>query len=448
MKALRNSLLASLAAALFLVPSAAPADGFLTGAVSSFPNNWTVKNGATTVTGGDIATGGYATQSGSGDTLTLAFDLGDDQTLTYTAPKASDKNGTADVVISNAVFTTAYELPGVEAVGGIDSQAAICVYTNTASGGALSYYGWAGAYTGAGTDTTNLTWNALTGATPVEGATNTVTMSFNYTTSPATVTFKVGDTTLTPTPVQLVNNAKTQVTGVSFSGRGSIGEMAGESAPNAPSTFTVNFYASEDAASPLWTTNDVPAGATLAVYGGTAAPTKASTDQYVYTFDGWTNATVTTATAFENLPAVVSDTNYWAHFAVATKIAPPTGQSLTYNGSQQAGVASGTGYTLTGETGTNAGSYTATATLVAGYIWSDETTAAKSIPWLIAKADINATVSMSDWVFGATASNPEVSGNTGSGEVTFEYFSGETSLGSTKPTDVGTYRVVATVAAT
>jgi len=433
----RFAVVASVLACFLSASSSAFAADFLAGAVSSFPTGWSVS--------GEAQPGDVATQSGSGDTLTLAFDLADDQTLTYTAPEASDANGTADVVISNAVFTTAYEYPGVEAVGGIDSQAAICVYTNTTSGGPLQYYGWAGAYM-VENDVTNLTWNALSGATPVEGATNTVTMSFDYTGAKPTVTFKVGNTTLTPSGIEL-STSKTQVTGVSFSGTGSIGEMAGASAPPAPSTFTVNFYASEDAVSPHWTTNDVPAGATLAVYGGTA-PTKASTDQYVYTFDGWTNATVTTATAFENLPAVVSDTNYWAHFAVATKIAPPTGQFLTYNGSQQAGVASGTGYTLTGETGTNAGSYTATATLVAGYIWSDETTAAQSIPWLIAKADINATVSMSDWVFGATASNPEVSGNTGSGEVTFEYFSGETSLGSTKPTDVGTYRVVATVAAT
>ena len=30
----------------------------------------------------------------------------------------------------------------------------------------MQYYGWAGDYTGAGTDTTNLTWFALSGATP------------------------------------------------------------------------------------------------------------------------------------------------------------------------------------------------------------------------------------------------------------------------------------------
>ena len=114
MNAIRTSLLASLAAALFSVTSAS-ASNFLDGAVSSFPDNWSVSDSS--------APGTVATKSGSGDTLTLAFDLADDQTLTYSA--SSDDGGTADVVISNAVFTTAYELPGVEAVGGIDSQAAI-----------------------------------------------------------------------------------------------------------------------------------------------------------------------------------------------------------------------------------------------------------------------------------------------------------------------------------
>ena len=228
MKALRNSLLASLAAALFLVPSA-PASNFLTGAVSSFPDNWSVSDSS--------APGTVATKSGSGDTQTLAFELGEAQTLSYTPTTPSDAGGKVDVVISNAVFTTAYEFPGVAEVGGIDSQAAICVHTNGTGG--LEYCGWAGAYTGAGTDTTNLTWFALSGATPVEGATNTVTMSFDYTTSPATVTFKVGNDTLEnvsgATAIPL-STSKDQVTGVSFSGTGSIGEMAGVSEAPAPST--------------------------------------------------------------------------------------------------------------------------------------------------------------------------------------------------------------------
>ncbi|MBQ9021423.1 MAG: right-handed parallel beta-helix repeat-containing protein, partial [Eggerthellaceae bacterium] len=61
----------------------------------------------------------------------------------------------------------------------------------------------------------------------------------------------------------------------------------------------------------------------------------------------------------------------------------PTGKTLTYTGSSQTGVAKGTGYTITGNTGTNAGSYTATATLAQGYIWKDYSRVQKKISWKI-----------------------------------------------------------------
>ncbi|KQM10769.1 hypothetical protein AOA81_00860, partial [Methanomassiliicoccales archaeon RumEn M2] len=65
-----------------------------------------------------------------------------------------------------------------------------------------------------------------------------------------------------------------------------------------------------------------------------------------------------------------------------TKVDIPVAVSgLVYNGLQQTGVVAATGYTLTGNTGTVAGSYSATATLYAGYIWSDETEIDKTIPW-------------------------------------------------------------------
>ena len=212
---------------------------------------------------------------------------------------------TKDILLFRSCLVSV-EYPGVEAVGGIDSQAAICVHTNGTGG--LQYYGWAGAYT-VENDVTNLTWFALSGATPVEGATNTVTMSFNYTTSPATVTFKVGNTTLTPNPVQLVNNTKTQVAGVSFSGTGSIGEMAGQSAPPAPSTYAVQFFA-EDTTTSLFGPTNVAAG-TAPVYLG-ATPTKQATDQYTFYFAGWTNAVCTVPTNL--FDAVSAPVNYYAAF--------------------------------------------------------------------------------------------------------------------------------------
>ena len=71
---------------------------------------------------------------------------------------------------------------------------------------------------------------------------------------------------------------------------------------------------------------------------------------------------------------------------VNTIAIPVATTGLTYNGSEQTGVVEGTGYTLTGHTATNAGSYTATATLVTGYQWSDGSTEPKTIVWEIAKA--------------------------------------------------------------
>lgn len=70
-----------------------------------------------------------------------------------------------------------------------------------------------------------------------------------------------------------------------------------------------------------------------------------------------------------------------------TKVAAPSGKTLTYNGKAQTGVVAGTGYTLSGTTSaTNAGSYQAKATLKEGYAWTDGTTDAKTIGWKINKA--------------------------------------------------------------
>ena len=58
---------------------------------------------------------------------------------------------------------------------------------------------------------------------------------------------------------------------------------------------------------------------------------------------------------------------------------------LQYNGKTQTGVKSGTGYTLSGNTGKAVGTYTATATLLDGYMWEDGTRDPKSITWSIAE---------------------------------------------------------------
>ena len=66
--------------------------------------------------------------------------------------------------------------------------------------------------------------------------------------------------------------------------------------------------------------------------------------------------------------------------------APVAQTGLVYTGAELTGVVAATGYTLTGNTATDAGEYTAIATLAQGYKWSDDTTAPKTITWVIAKA--------------------------------------------------------------
>ena len=71
--------------------------------------------------------------------------------------------------------------------------------------------------------------------------------------------------------------------------------------------------------------------------------------------------------------------------------AEPKATNKTYNGASQTGVASGTGYTVTNGAKIDAGSYTATATLQAGYEWSNGSTDAKTINWSISAKSVAVT---------------------------------------------------------
>ena len=79
MKALRNSLLASLAAALLCIP--AHAADFLTGAVTNFPDNWSVKDGTTTIPSSEY-TVGYSNNTNVGTaTVTITDKSGGNYTV-------------------------------------------------------------------------------------------------------------------------------------------------------------------------------------------------------------------------------------------------------------------------------------------------------------------------------------------------------------------------------
>lgn len=85
----------------------------------------------------------------------------------------------------------------------------------------------------------------------------------------------------------------------------------------------------------------------------------------------------------------------------------PIALELTYNGYEQVGLASGHGFTVTGDTGKDAGNYTATVTLKDGFAWDDgETAATREIPWTIAKATV--TVTADDKVKTVGEADPEL----------------------------------------
>ncbi len=66
---------------------------------------------------------------------------------------------------------------------------------------------------------------------------------------------------------------------------------------------------------------------------------------------------------------------------------PAARAGLRWTGEEQTGVEAGVGYTLTGHTGTDVGSYTAIAVLQAGFQWADGSSGDAQIPWRIDKAE-------------------------------------------------------------
>ena len=105
------------------------------------------------------------------------------------------------------------------------------------------------------------------------------------------------------------------------------------------------------------------------------------------------------------LPKLQSDNYYWELVPGTLTVLPegaeltdqlieiPTAiTGLTYNGKEQTGVADpdeNAGYIITGNKGTDAKTYTATATLKDGYWWMDGTKEPKTIEWKIAEKQTN-----------------------------------------------------------
>ena len=113
---------------------------------------------------------------------------------------------------------------------------------------------------------------------------------------------------------------------------------------------------------------------------------------------------------------------------------PTAKTGLVYNTNSQTGVPTGTGYTITGNTGINAGNYSATATPTANYQWSDGTPTAISIPWTISKA--SRTISLTSSSLSVLHMNTNTMSFSYTGEdVTASAGAGSTSIASASMSD-------------
>lgn len=208
-------------AALALPASASQTVTFITGTIDSFQTaGYTDANGKWTWTAGASA----PAVSESNGVRRLAFSLKANESLKYVPGVECPTDGTAEVVVSNALLHVAAALP---ATADPDHQAAITA-AKPAGEATGAYYGWAGAMTNGAP-----VWFRLAGAEPRgDGTEVTAVLSFDYTKVPATVAFKVDDTPL----YNATNAAETvfalettyrQVRYLSFTGQGSIGALAG-----------------------------------------------------------------------------------------------------------------------------------------------------------------------------------------------------------------------------
>ena len=131
---------------------------------------------------------------------------------------------------------------------------------------------------------------------------------------------------------------------------------------------------------------------------GTVLTVKLKDLEKGYAFEKWAVDDNSTDVEFQNVKSTTTTfvmPKGEVYISPATlRIANVYSKKLTYNGEEQTGVYLHDVYgggssigTLTGHKATEAGTYTARASLNKGYIWSDGTTEDKNIVWTIDKAD-------------------------------------------------------------
>ncbi|MBQ9314743.1 MAG: BspA family leucine-rich repeat surface protein [Clostridia bacterium] len=125
-----------------------------------------------------------------------------------------------------------------------------------------------------------------------------------------------------------------------------------------------------------------------------------------------TKTNYTTATFSDTIGPVTR-----VQIAVPVTVAEATGESLVYNGSEQTGVANGTGYTVEDGAKIDAGSYTAVVTPNNGYEWTTGGRTSKNIAWGISPKPVAVTWNEPyTFVYDGNAHVPSASVENGVGE--------------------------------
>ena len=237
------------------------------------------------------------------------------------------------------------------------------------------------------------------------------------------------------------------------------------------------------------TVSGMPSGNATSIAQGSATtlPTVTRTG---YTLSGWYTETSGGTKVGDGGASYTPTSNETLHAqwtpiaATAPTINGVTGKTVTYGYTSQSisvSASAASGHTITGyqwydrgttngnsggtiingatsasysfPTGKNAGTYYYYCVVTAKRSDNNQTKTATSgvVTVTVNRADISPSVTMSGWTYGGTASNPSVSGNSGSGTVTYQYkvsTAADSTYSSTKPSNAGTYTVKASVAQT
>lgn len=140
---------------------------------------------------------------------------------------------------------------------------------------------------------------------------------------------------------------------------------------------------------------------------------------------------------FEAAKALIGKEAFEVTLTCSTDVAfaPVAKTGLTYNKTEQIGVEGGDNFSISGNTGTIPGTYTATASLTnpAIYVWEDGTKTDKKITWSIAEAPVNVPVAKTGLVYEESKEQTGVEDGEGF------------SVSNNKATNAGNYTATATL---